>query len=80
MRKSELKLKLHNMVDMINDEVLLLNFYNAFSYVQMDSEKDTYQLTDEQNNRLAESLLQYKNGNVIDDREVRKQLSSWIGK
>ena len=80
MGKSELKLKLHSLVDRINDEMILLNFYNAFSSIDADSQKDVYQLTDAQNNRLAESLTQYKNGNIVDDREVRKQISSWLGK
>ena len=36
MGKSELKLKLHNLVDRINDEMILLNFYNAFSSIDAD--------------------------------------------
>lgn len=79
MGKSELKLKLHSLVDKINDEMLLLNFYNAFSSIA-SVENNKYELTEEQNNRLADSILQYKNGNVVDDKEVRKEIASWLEK
>ncbi len=79
MRKSELKLKLHNLVDQINDEMILLNFYDAFSSLTSEK-KNNYELSEEQNTRLSESLVQYKNGNVVDDNEVRKQIASWLEK
>ncbi len=80
MGKSELKLKLHSLVERINDEMILLNFYNAFASFDNEQQKDSYQLTEEQSARLEESLAQYKNGDTVSDNEVRKQISSWLGK
>ena len=80
MGKSELKLKLHSLVERINDEMILLNFYNAFASFDNEQQKDSYQLTEEQSALLEESLTQYKNGDTVSDNEVRKQISSWLGK
>lgn len=79
MSKSEIKSKLHNLVDKINDEMLLLNFYNAFNSVAEESVTSD-QLTQEKKLRLNQSLNQYKNGEIVQDTEVRKQISSWIEK
>lgn len=80
MNKSEIKLKLHSLIENINDEMVLLNFYNAFSSFESDAYSDSYQLTDKQANRLAESVVQYKTGEILDDSEVRKQILSWLEK
>lgn len=80
MGKSELKLKLHSLVDKINDEIILFNFYDAFSSLASGTENKEYQLTEKQDIRLAESLMQFKSGNVIDDIEVRREIVSWLEK
>lgn len=79
MNKNEIKAKLHTLVDSISDDMLLFNFYDAFTSLVNESGVSN-ELTPEQNNRLAESLAQYKSGSVISDMEVRRQISLWIEK
>jgi hypothetical protein len=75
---SELKSKLHELIDGTNDNILLENIYNALRQQVENKPKDFLdELSADQLNELHEANAQYESGETKTHEEVLELLSRW---
>ncbi|HLP47412.1 MAG TPA: hypothetical protein VK186_16590 [Candidatus Deferrimicrobium sp.] len=82
MESMELKTKCHNLIDLIDDDDILEDFYFAMdTYYKRDRRRDIIDdLTDDQINRLDESIHQSESGKTIPHETVRAEIKQWLMK
>ena len=82
MESYELKTKCHTLIDLIDDEDILEDFYFAMdSYYQKDKRTDIIDdLSDRQLNRLDESIRQAESGQTIPHVAMKKKIQQWLTK
>lgn len=81
MNKTELKFRLHHLVDELEDIDTLNLMHEVFSGLAVDSEKDFIdELTGNQKERLERSLKQVAEGRVIPDAVMRERIKQWLTK
>lgn len=80
MNTQNLKDKLHKLVDEINDDATLENFYEAMNYFSLQKSKTDIldELDEEQLQRLMESVAQNKQGKTIKHEEMKKEIEQWF--
>lgn len=75
---SELKNKLHDLIDGTNDTILLENIYNALRHQVERNKNDILDdLSAEQLFQLNESISEYRRGNSKTHEEVLQLLKQW---
>ena len=75
---TELKNKLHELIDNSKDDILLENIYNALRHQVDHSSKDFLdELSPEQLNQLHEANTQYQRGDTKTHEEVLELLKRW---
>ncbi|OFY91163.1 MAG: hypothetical protein A3K10_14250 [Bacteroidetes bacterium RIFCSPLOWO2_12_FULL_31_6] len=78
----QLKTQFHHLIDDIQDQKLLNEFYKILTSYK--SNKQSYdiidELTDVQKNRLSESMEQYSAGKTISDEEMKSEIKKWLTK
>lgn len=75
---SELKTKLHELIDGTNDTILLENIYNALKQQVENSPNDFLdELSPKQLNELHEAEAQYERGETKSHDEVLALLKQW---
>jgi predicted transcriptional regulator len=77
MNTSIIKQQLHQQIDLIEDETQL-QILNDVATEYVSNSKIV--LTDEQNDRLQESIKQANEGKLIDHKEVIKLAEKWLTK
>ncbi|HYG16648.1 MAG TPA: hypothetical protein VEC12_12905 [Bacteroidia bacterium] len=79
MNKTELRFRLHHLVDKLEDIDTLNLMHEVFSGLAVDSEKDIIdELTGNQKERLERSLKQAAEGRVIPDVVMRERIKQWL--
>lgn len=78
---SDLKNKLHELIDNSNDTIFLENIYRAMQHqVGMDKRDILDDLSGEQLSQLNESIAQYRRGETKTHEEVLQLLKQWRSK
>jgi predicted transcriptional regulator len=77
MNTSIIKQQLHQQIDLIEDETQL-QILNDVATEYVSNSKIV--LTDEQNDKLQESIKQANEGKLIDHKEVIKRAEKWLSK
>ncbi len=82
MNSLKIKSDFHKLIDKINDETVLLNFFDALKdFVSHSMDVDIVdELTKKQKSRLKISLEQSRAGKTITDNEMKKEIRKWLGK
>ncbi len=82
MESNELKTKCHTLIDLIDDEDIFEDFYFVMdSYYKKAKRKDIIDdLTDNQRNRLDESIRQAETGQIIPNMTMKKKIQQWLMK
>lgn len=82
MNSKNLKEELHKLVDELNDDVALENFYKAMNYYKLQSGKTEIldELDSNQLARLLESVQQGKNGKTTSHLEMKKEIQQWFSR
>ena len=81
METANIKEKFHNLIDLIDDDDVLGDFYQALNdYHERDRKKDIIDdLTDAQKARLKESLRQSDSGKTIPHDVLKAEINRWAG-
>ncbi|MEO8147744.1 MAG: hypothetical protein ABI723_08920 [Bacteroidia bacterium] len=82
MNTKNLKEELHKLVDELNDDVALENFYKAMNYykLQNSSIEILDELDSKQLARLLESIEQGKAGKTTSHLEMKKEIQQWFSR
>lgn len=82
MESMELKTKCHNLIDLIDDDDILEDFYFAMdNYCKRDRRRDIIDdLTADQLARLDESIRQGESGETMPHETVKKEIKQWLMK
>jgi hypothetical protein len=75
---SDLKTKLHELIDNSNDNILLENIYRAMLHqVDMNKRDILDDLSSDQLSQLNESIAEYRSGKFKTHEEVLQLLKEW---
>jgi len=79
---SEIRNHFHTLIDTINDEKTLLQFYEALSFLQNKGKSKLWEsLTEEQQQQVLASYEESKNPeNEISHSEMKKEHEKWLSK
>jgi len=82
MTKDKLKSEFHKLIDNIDDERLLENFYYAISdYSKQNKSIDIIdELTEKQRARLMSSIEQVSESNTICNDKMKEEIKGWLSK
>ena len=74
---TELQKKLIEKINNTDDAALLKDIY---SFIGIDEEVGSYQLSQDQLATIEQSQQQIKNGQYFTNEEVNKEIDEWLGK
>jgi len=78
---AELKAKIHEQVEKLDDEIALQMLQEAVSAYSTPFQKDILdELSSEQFQRLSESIRQANEGKTLTNDEVRQKVREWLSK
>ena len=78
---AELKAKIHEQVDKLDDETTLQMLQEAVSAYSSPFQKDILdELSPEQFRRLSESVKQANEGKTLSNDEVKQKVREWLSK
>ena len=82
MEKEKLRSEFHKLIDKIDDEGLLENFYEAISnYSKQDRSVDIIdELSDKQKERLNQSIEQVSDRDTTDNDTMKEEIKKWLTK
>lgn len=82
MEKDKIKSEFHKLIDSIDDEKLLSNFYDVISaYGNQNNDMDIIdELTEKQKARLMNSVEQVRENDTINNEQMNEQLRKWLTK
>jgi gas vesicle protein len=77
----ELKDKIHNQIDDLEDEIALQMLQEAAAVYSSPSKKDILdELTDDQKKRLHDSIQQANDGKTLTNEEVKQKAKEWLSR
>lgn len=80
---TKIKTQLHKVIDSINDDEILEGLFNVLNDYQEHYKRKgdiVDELSSQQKKRLKQSVNQSKNGQVISDTKMRKEIKKWLAK
>ncbi|MBS1551777.1 MAG: hypothetical protein JST15_06890 [Bacteroidetes bacterium] len=82
MEKDKIKSEFHKLIDSIDDEKLLSNFYDVISaYGNQNNDMDIIdELTEKQKARLMNSVEQVRENDTINNEQMNEQIRKWLTK
>ncbi len=80
MTKEKLKSEFHKLIDDIDDERMLKNFFEVFSeYIKDCNSIDIIDdLKEDQKRRLSSSLQQVRDGKLISNDKMKDEIKKWL--
>lgn len=75
MSTAELKLKVINRITNITDNNLIEQIHRLIDF---ELEKDVYELSEEQIQRIAEAREEYQKGDTLTNEEAIKEIEKWL--
>ncbi len=80
MEKDKIKSEFHKLIDSIEDDKLLENFYNVISaYGNQNKDTDIIdELTEKQKARLMKSVEQVSESDTINNEIMNEQIRKWL--
>lgn len=80
MTKEKLKSEFHKLIDDIDDERMLKNFFEVFSeYIKDCNSIDIIDdLKEDQKRRLSRSLQQVRDGKLISNDKMKDEIKKWL--
>ncbi len=81
MNTIKIKVKIHKLIDTIDDAKLLQQFYEVLHDRASEQEIDILdELTSNQKSRIKKSIIQAKRDQTIPNEKVKKEVKEWLKK